>query len=46
MEKIQKATIQDLNNFKVSTQNSFATVNDVLDAGAKGKNKDGGGNNE
>ena len=31
MEKVQKATAQDLSNFKISTQNTFATLNDMVD---------------
>lgn len=30
MEKAQKATAQDLSNFKLSTQNTFSTINDML----------------
>lgn len=28
---MQKATTQDLNNFKLSTQNTFSTLNDVVE---------------
>jgi len=42
IEKVQKAISLDLNNFKVSTTNSFSTMNEVLDSRgsiSKGGNK-------
>ena len=32
LEKAQKTTAQDLSNFKISTQNSFETINDVVES--------------
>jgi len=32
MEKMQKAAILDLSNFKASTTNTFSTMNEVLDS--------------
>ena len=43
MEKSQKATVHDLNNFKMSTSNTFSTMNEVLDSRgniSKGNNKE------
>ena len=31
LEKAQKATAQDLSNFKISTQNTFSTINDMVE---------------
>lgn len=28
---MQKATTQDLSNFKLSTQNTFSTINDIVE---------------
>ena len=42
MEKLQKATAHDLSNFKMSTSNTFSTINEVLDSRgsiSKGSNK-------
>lgn len=42
MEKLQKATAHDLANFKMSTTNTFSTMNEVLDSRgsiSKGSNK-------
>ena len=42
MEKVQKATSHDLSNFKMSTANTFSTMNEVLDSRgsiSKGSNK-------
>ena len=43
MEKIQKATSHDLTNFKMSTSNTFSTMNEVLESRgslSKGGNKE------
>lgn len=32
LEKAQKTTAQELSNFKISTQNSFETINDVVES--------------
>ena len=42
MEKMTKATAHDLSNFKMSTANTFSTMNEVLDSRGnitKGNNK-------
>ena len=42
MEKVQKSTAHDLTNFKMSTTNTFSTLNEVLDSRgniSKGSNK-------
>lgn len=42
VEKAQKATAHDLSNFKMSTTNTFSTMNEVLDSRgniSKGNNK-------
>ena len=43
MEKVQKATSHDLTNFKMSTSNTFSTMNEVLESRgslSKGNNKE------
>ena len=42
MQKSQKATAHDLTNFKMSTSNTFSTMNEVLESRgsiSKGSNK-------
>lgn len=42
MDKVQKSTAHDLANFKMSTANTFSTMNEVLDSRgniSKGNNK-------
>ena len=39
MEKMQKATAQDLSNFKISTQNTFSTINDMVETRASSSGK-------